>query len=144
MGGIVGIFSRSKAAPSQTYDTEFIPEESSVYVRGVSFRQAALKKLGVGKHVFALVAEPTNLADEHAVRVMGMQSGGLLHVGYLPGGEKATEALQNLSLAMAARGKLPVVNGVIKKRDAGLVVDLKRPSMPTMKALMKELSGKDS
>ena len=144
MGGIVGIFSRSKAAPSQTYDTEFIPEESSVYVRGVSFRQAALKKLGVGKHVFALVAEPTNPADEHAVRVMGMQSGGLLHVGYLPGGEKATEALQNLSLAMAARGKLPVVNGVIKKRDAGLVVDLKRPSMPTMKALMKGLSGTDS
>ena len=141
----MGIFSRSKAAPTQQqYDTKFIPEESSVYVRGVSFRQAALKKLGIGNHVFALVAEPTNPADEHAVRVMGMKSGGLHHVGYLPGGEKATEALQSLSLAMAARGKLPVVNGVVKKRDAVLVVDLKRPSMPTMKALMKELSGTGS
>ncbi|TFB90853.1 hypothetical protein E3O44_04655 [Cryobacterium algoricola] len=123
----------------QKYDTEFVPEESTVFVRGVSFRQVELKKLGAGKHIFALVAEPTNKADKHAVRVMGMKGGALIHVGYLPGGDKATEALQGLSLAMAARGKLPVVNGVVKKGDAGLIVDIRTPYMRTTNTLRASL-----
>jgi hypothetical protein len=131
----VGIF--RKAKPAENLDTGVLPSETSVYVRGVSFRQAEIKKLGAGAQFFVLVAEPTNAVDVHAVKVMGMHAGGAIHVGYLPAGEHSTLALGELSSIMAKTGILPAVQGVVKKDREGYLVDLRAPYSATTKKLIK-------
>ena len=62
----MGLFRRATPRPARNFDRELLPGETSVYVQGVSFRQSAIRKLGLGAHVFGLVAEPTNAFDTHA------------------------------------------------------------------------------
>jgi hypothetical protein len=133
----LGLFSRQPKPQASNFDTELLPDETSVYVHGVSFRQPAIKKLGAGAHVFVLVAEPTNAFDKHAVMVMGMKDGGAVHVGYLPAGEHSTLALRQLALLMAPNGKLPAVHGTIKKDGTGYLIDLRTPYSATTKKLVK-------
>lgn len=131
----MGLFSRAERASN--FETELLPGETTVYVHGVSFRQAAVKKLGKGAHIFALVAEPTNSHDANAVMVMGMKNGAAIHVGYLPAGAHSTLALRDLALRTAPTGKIPAVNGIVKMDSTGYLIDLRAPYSATTKKLVK-------
>ena len=133
----MGFFRKTAPQSASNLNTELLPDETSIYVHGVTFRQSAIKKLGAGVHTFALVAEPTNAVDVDAVMVMGFRNGEAIHVGYLPAGEHSTLALGALSKLMAPTGKVPAVSGIVKKDSSGFLVDLRAPDSATTKKLVK-------
>lgn len=133
----MGLFRITAPQSASSPDVELLPSETSIYARGVTYRQSEIKKLGVGAHTFALVAEPTNTVDADAVMVMGFKNGEAIHVGYLPAGEHSTLALGALSKLMALRGKVPAVTGIVKKDSSGILVDLRAPYSATTKKLVK-------
>jgi hypothetical protein len=99
----MGLLRKTTPRPARNFERGLLPGESSICVQGVSFRQSAIKKLGLGAHVFGLVAERTNAVDTHALMVMGSKNDRTFHVGDLPTGEHSTMALRELTVISAPR-----------------------------------------
>lgn len=115
-----------------------IEGESFFLAKGTSYRQPAIKMLGLGEHTFLLTPEKGNKHDPLAVMVQGIHKGNSLHVGYLPMGSAAQENTHLLGTMMMSNGKIPMVQGAVMEGDSGLIIRLFMPSNMTLRGLTAE------
>jgi hypothetical protein len=136
----VGFF-RKKQPASVTADwaEEVLPNEGVTFVHGVSHQQQNIRALGKGSRRFALVGDPENKYDKHAVKVCAVTPAGLATVGFLPAGEYKTEHFQTLALALEQQKILLIANGMIESYEGGLGVRVQLPKWAWLKARITSL-----
>ena len=104
----------TQAEPTQySLQTIEVPGEIEFLAKGTSFRQDAIKHLGIGAHKFVLTPERENQHDELAVMVQGIKGSETIHVGYLPMGSATQAAAHQLGLAMIAKGEILSIDGEV-------------------------------
>ncbi|MEN9740917.1 MAG: hypothetical protein RLZ72_1183 [Actinomycetota bacterium] len=160
LAGLVGAFSfagiaavKSKYGPAGNsdlaHDSENLqvsfPPEREVWVRGVHYRQAELKKIGQGKIQVKLVPELNNPKDASAVKVIALSPTGTdRHIGHLPSGTATTSALFEYGTYIARSGKVLVCSGQVGMGDDGLVCSIYPPSFPTISQFLLDFRRNDA
>lgn len=113
-----------------------LPVDYTLWVRGVSYEQATLKRIKHGPYTFELFATEYNEADPTAVevRLKGKR------VGYMPSGEDRTVAMWECAMAARKVGKKLVAKGEVSKNADGLiVVDLDLPGTKAVREIQSTL-----
>ena len=108
--------------------------------KGTSFRQDAIKDLGLGAHDFVLNPERGNAHDALAVMVQGIKGNTVLHVGYLPMGSEVQEIVHELGTALFAKGSVICIRGEVQQGESGLIVELSMPSNDKLTELLGQYS----
>lgn len=117
-----------------------VPGDYEFLAKGTSFRQDAIKQLGLGSHQFVLTPERGNVHDDLAVMVQGIKGSDALHVGYLPMGSETQEAAHELGLAMMAKGAILAIHGEVQQGDSGLIVLMSMPGVDKFAEMLSEYS----
>lgn len=102
--------------------TAYLPAaDTEEHVAGVSMRQPAIERVGLGEVDFKLVPEPKNPHDPNAVRVLR----GGWHVGYLPA---PIAALWSRFLTERVNYRATIVRGVVGEWEKGYYISLRLPA----------------
>lgn len=127
------------AEPTQySLQTVEVPGDFEFLAKGTSFRQDAVKALGIGAHKFVLTPERGNKHDDLAVMVQGIKGSDTLHVGYLPMGSETQALAHELGLAMIAKGAILTIDGEVQEGDSGLIVMMAMPGIDKFTELLGE------
>ena len=129
-------FAEQKVLKKELTAGELLPGETTVYVRGVSYKQANIRKLPKALE-FTFKPEPNNKFDKNAVAVMAITPQGLIAVGYLPADDEFTELAKALSEKLASEDSRVKVAGRVHPYDGGLGVTLDIPHESTLKRRLK-------
>lgn len=131
----------SSLEPTQySLKTVEIPGDFEFLAKGTSFRQDAIKALGIGVHKFVLTPERGNKHDDLAVMVQGIKGSDTLHVGYLPMGSETQALAHELGLAMIDKGAILTIDGEVQEGDSGLIVMMAMPGTDKFAELLSEYS----
>ena len=133
--------SGAPAEPTQySLHTVEVPGDFEFLAKGTSFRQDAIKKLGLGPREFVLTPERGNPHDDLAVMVQGVVGEETLHVGYLPMGSETQAAAHELGTAMLSKGAVICIAGEVQHGDSGLIIQLSMPGSDKMAELLTQYS----
>ena len=130
----------SKQPTEYSLQTVEVAGDFEFLAKGTSYRQDALKQLGLGAHKFVLTPERGNVHDDLAVMVQGIKGNDALHVGYLPMGSDIQAAVHVIGLAMMAKGSILAIDGEIQQGDSGLIVLISMPGTEKLSELLQEYS----
>ena len=129
------------AEPTQySLQTVEVPGDFEFLAKGTSFRQDAIKHLGLGAHKFVLPPERGNKHDDLAVMVQGIKGSETFHVGYLPMGSETQAAAHELGLAMISKGVILSIDGEVQEGESGLIVMMAIPGSEKFAELLSEYS----
>jgi hypothetical protein len=129
------------AEPTQySLQTVEVPGDFEFLAKGTSFRQDAIKALGLGPHQFVLTPERGNKHDKLAVMIQGINGSDTLHIGYLPMGSETQELAHELGLAMISKGAILTIDGEVQEGDSGLIVMIAMPGTDKFAELLSEYS----
>lgn len=129
------------AEPTQySLQTVEVPGDFEFLAKGTSFRQDAIKHLGLGAHKFVLTPERGNKHDDLAVMVQGIKGSETLHVGYLPMGSETQAAAHELGLAMISKGVILTIDGEVQEGESVLIVMMAMPGSEKFAELLSEYS----